>query len=183
MSKHPKIMLTLHMIRGEEKYNAMGELTSEHQKMKIQFDSLMFEQFKKNIQKLGFTKIKLIDIADVHETLDGDQLEEAKERALVELAKIYEVPEKKLTKEQLQIKRLEEKIAALEGKKTEKPAAKPQKEEKQPKEVEESNDDADVSEEDIEVLRERYFELYGKKPSHLMKEAGLKKKIAEAENK
>lgn len=192
MEKNPSIYVKLKLYRGKPSYNEKGELQSESQFVKLPYDSMEYSNFLKNCQNLGFTKVEIIDIYNVNEDADKKKvtkaLSKAKPQVAQDLINIYLVPEKELTKDQLTIKRLEEKIDAIaEGKsKPKKEKAKKEEpivdedEDEEEEETEEETEGEDeetetddsfdeekeYSEEEIEVLREKYLKAVGEKPHH-----------------
>ena len=160
------IIVQLRIYRGKVTYNEKGDVSSDVQVMKIKFGRLEWVNFMK-AAKVIYSKIEVIKCTDI----DNDFKEiSTPDSVLEDIEKALKGEEVELTPQE-EIKELKKAVKKLKETKKE------VQEESKTEETKESDDDN--SEDELESLRKRYTELYGKKPSHLMKEAGLKRKIEE----
>lgn len=159
------IIVQLRIFRGKVTYDAKGKITSDVQTMKLKFGRLEWVNFIKTA-RLIYSKIDVVMCTD----LGKDYREKPKEidtpdEVLSDIETALKGKGVVLTPQEQEIKDLKDDIAELKGKKSK-------------KEVEEKKEE-NTGGDELESLRAKYTELYGKKPNHLMKEAGLKKKIEE----
>lgn len=161
------IIVQLRIYRGKVNYDANRKVTSDVQVMKLKYGRLEWVNFMKSA-KLVYSKIEVVRCTDADNNYN---VITTPEEVLKDIEKALKGEEVALTSQQQEIKDLKDAVAELKGKKQ------PKKEESKPKEEEEK--DKEESTNDLESLREEYTKLYGKKPSHLMQEKGLRSKIAE----
>lgn len=178
-------IVTLRLYRGEEKYNKEGKLISESQLYKVSHGTHDWNLFKKNIG-YTFTSAEIVavnkqskELVDVEEngvkrknTLFSYESVDISDTLKAEVHAIFNAPKKELTPEQKQIAELKAQLDALTNASKAKPVVKEAA--KAPVSKENS--------EELESLRSEYAELFGKKPSHLMKVESLKKAINEKQN-
>ena len=149
------IIVQLRIYRGKVTYDKNLKVTSDVQTMKLKFGRLEWVNFVKTA-RLIYSKIEVIRCTDMDNGYNEIVTPDA---VLQDVKKALMVEGVKLTPQEKEIKDLKEAVAKL----TAKEESKPKKE----------NTD------ELNSLREEYTKLYGKKPSHLMREQGLRNKIAE----
>lgn len=166
------IIVQLRIYRGKVTYNESGKITSDVQTMKIEFGRLEWVNFMK-AARLVYTKIDVVGCTDKN---NDYKVIDTPSEVLSDVEKALKGEDVALTPQQQEIKELKDAVAELKGKKKkEEPKKEDNKEESKPKEESNTEDSKD----ELETLREQYTKLYGKKPSHLMREKGLKAKIAD----
>lgn len=124
----------------------------------LELDNILKDQ---NYKVMGCCDISCISVYDtITEAFDEDRLKEVNKGIKETLH-----PKSKKTEVELLIEQNKILMEKLERK---------------DKQIVDDDDDEPKEEEneELESLRKRYFGLYGKKPSHFMKEAKLKEKIA-----
>lgn len=165
------IIVQLRIYRGKVTYNESGKITSDVQTMKLKYGRLEWVNFMK-AARLVYSKIDVVRCTDI----DNDyKVIDTPEAVLNDIEKALKGEDVALTPQQ-EIKELKDAVAELKGKKKkEEPKKEDNKQESKPK----AESNTDDSKDELETLREKYTELYGKKPSHLMREKGLKAKIAD----
>ena len=184
----------INLYRGKKTFDENGKITSEMGAMDLPtYQSLEWNNFMKHATIVGYTDGKLISVSEIkyttkdkpngkpgevvtttsYEPVSLDS-EIANEIAAV-VKEAFEVKRVALTPEQQEIADLKAVVAGLVE-------AKPKKEAKkkpEPKVKVEFEAPKDDSSNELEDARAEYTRLYKAKPSHLMKLAGLNKKIAE----
>ena len=195
MSKQPNVILSLHLIRGKEAFDSNGKLISENHPMKISYNTMEWENFKKNISKMGYSKVTLTKVFDANGTLDEDAIEEMTPRIEDEIAAIFAKPIKELTAEE-KIERLEAKLAKMETEKGSPPSKNQEVEDSTNEEIDENqegesskpddtkedetSEEAESDEDKKERLREEYEKVTGEKPDFRWGINKLVEKIADA---
>lgn len=155
---------TVRVFLGRETYDASGKLTSESFLVKLEHDTRQFDAFVK-CARTSYSRIQVVGVTDGvinKETGLAKQLEP--DPAVVKMLEdcVKPVP-KKLSVEEQTIKDLQERLAALEsGGSTAKDNAEPVK-----------------NDEKLESARLEYFQLFGKKPHHLLTTESILEKIKE----
>jgi len=188
----------INLYRGKKTFDEHGNISSEMSAMDLPtYKSLEWTNFMKYATIVGYTDGKLISVSEIHyttkdkpngkhgEVVTTTSYEPVKmdSEIVAEIAAVvkeaFEIKRVALTPEQQEIADLKAIVAGLVDSKPKK-AEKPVKEKAAPKaEIKvEAPKESDSSNE-LEDARGKYTELYGKKPSHLMKLEGLNKKIAE----
>jgi len=153
-------ILTLHIFRGKATYDENGVATSENHPMKLEHNTSQYQQFLKGAANTGITKIKVLKATDGVNEIEIDPAIKAEIEGCVNGQPI------RLTPEQKELQELRDMVNALKEGKTEKKAEAP----------------APGNDSELEAAREKYFEVFGKKPHHLKKLDVLLAEIAEKEN-
>lgn len=155
------IIVHLRIYKGKINYDIKGKVTSDVQMMKLKYGVLEWVNFTKRALLLGYRKIEIVKCTDgnnkLYKTIDTPQ------EIIDSVEKAMKGQEVKLTPKEQEIKDLKETVAKLVDAK-EKP-------------VKEETKEGNVDE--LEAARAEYTKLFDKKPSHLMKLEGLKKKISD----
>lgn len=122
MSKvQTQVAITLSLLYGVATYDINGNVTSKNEKVTLIEGSSEWDNFMKHLKSNGITDAKVVSAYDLN-TVNKDKPENDPERyeAVKDLSKIqaevdkfYKAPEVPLTKEQQQIKELQEEVAAL----------------------------------------------------------------------
>jgi len=149
---------TLRVFQGKETYDAKGNVTSENNLMKIESNTKQFDQFIKAARNF-YTRIEVIKATDGKNEIE---LDPAMKSLLEDCVK---APQKELSADEKRIKELEAAVAQLMAASESKP---------EKKEVKKEGDDSE-----LESLRLEFFQLFGKKPQHLLKADALREKINE----
>ena len=185
----------LRLYRGKKSHDEKGNVESANQFMDAPtYLSFEWENFMKNASLVGYSDAKVVSVSEiVYETLpvkDGKKddtyiktsykkvdidSEIANEiKAVVKDAFKTQTSEKSLTEDQKRIATLEAQIASLANSSKDKPKVK--------KEGKGFDDTPDTNEE-LEVARDKYTEVFGKKPNHLKKLQTLNEEIEAELNK
>lgn len=164
MSKVNNIILTLKIYSGKRLYDKTGKLASKNQTMKLAYGRLEWKIFLDTAPRF-YTEVLI-------------------ESATEEI--INKVDGKDVKKEYNDIKVPAEAISELKVAMGSEPEAKPikktiKKEETKVKVVEVADDDTstEYDTEDLEAVREKYLEVFGKKPHHAKKAPSLNKEISD----
>lgn len=171
-------IVNLRVYRGKVTYNENGQVTSENQTFKVRRPSKEWGLLLKNAP-LMYTKVEIVEvlkeeIKHSEKTVNGKIVPvqsheyskvEASDEIKYEISNLFskakpETADEKIAKLQAQLDKLT--ANKNEGVKV---AEKP----------EPSNND------ELELARLKYFQLFGEKPSHLLKLKSLNAKIAEKE--
>lgn len=161
------------LFKGRKNYNENGVITSANQLIDLPITgSLEWRNFMKRVRHAGYTDMEVVKCSSVTYENHRPVLTEceAPEEIVNEIKEAFRNTVKKvLTPEQREIAELKAQMAAMiEANKAPKTPA---------------NDDTPDINEELEAARDRYKELFGKKPSHLMKLSTLNQKIEEELNK
>lgn len=125
-----RAQLKLRLYYGQASYNAKGEIQSRNEPMSIQYGTIEYANFMKQLKTNGITDVKVEKAFDLDSVNDKEPVESANRyKEIEDVSKFQEeiktflaVPEKELTPEQIQIKKLQEQVEALTS--ANKPAAK-----------------------------------------------------------
>lgn len=181
-------LVKLRVYKGKESYDKQGNLISDSQTVKLFHGTLEWNNFKKNA-KVIYTNAVVEGLFNEKvtiktETIKGKEVEnqefeyiskEIPQELKDEVRYMFE-NEVILSPEERRIQELEAKLDALmNGSKSKKETKKAESK----TETKEPNTEVD---EELEVLRDEYKEVVGKKPSHLMKAETLRNKINEAKS-
>jgi len=159
MSKVNNIILTLRIYSGKKLYDATGKLVSKNQTMKLAYGRLEWSIFLDTAPRF-YTEV-LIESAT---------------------EEIIKTDKKEYNDIKVPVDAINELKAAMGSEPEAKPIKKTvKKEEAKVRVVEVADDDtkADYDTEDLEAVREKFLEVFGKKPHHAAKAETLNIKITE----
>lgn len=173
-------IVKLQVYRGKVTRNENGEIDSENQPTKIARPSKEWNLFLQHAPVM-YTKVEIIQVTQEiithgEKTLHGKiiptqthdyKLVETSEEIKAEVAGIFKTKVVQ-TPEQKQIAELTKRLNDLSG--------------VEPANIEDVKIATNSTNSDLEALRQKYFDLYQEKPSHLMKEKGLKAAIEAKQN-
>ena len=179
-----ELIVKMRLFSGKIHYDENGNVTSTNQLYKIHYGGVNWDKFKKNVTH-SFSKAVVLGVQEEHTKeltkehngknhpyLEYSYKDVANIDAIkAEITALYEAPAKALTPDQKRIELLEAKIEAMIN-----ATSKPVK----VKVKEEVIIDEDEAALELEMIRDEYLEVVGKKPSHLSKKATLIKAINEA---
>jgi hypothetical protein len=158
MKNQKNLIVQLRVYKGQVNFDENGNLTSESQLMKLRYGIREWTLFLKSIYQMGWTRVDVVKCFDGNEKLEENGMFNHPETDIpsnieAEIKVAMEGDKKKLTPEQQEIKELKAQMAEIVKGKQKKEAPK----EKSGK----GNDD-----EALNLAREKYEELFKKKPHH-----------------
>ncbi|MGH1520541.1 hypothetical protein [Chryseobacterium sp. JK1] len=115
------LSVTLRLFYGEVSYDKDGKVKSKNETVSITFGSPEWDNFLKHLKSHGVTSVEVEKVYDLSKINKDEPIESLKRYTEVEykseieavVNKLFEVSEKPLTPEQLEIVKLKEQIAAL----------------------------------------------------------------------
>lgn len=116
-----RALLKLRLYYGKASYDAQGKIQSRNEPMSIEYDTIEYANFMKQLKTNGITDVKVEKAYDLDSPDKNEPVESLKKyKEIEDVSKFQEeiktylvVPEKELTPEQKQIKELQEQVAAL----------------------------------------------------------------------
>jgi hypothetical protein len=169
------VIVSLRVYRGKLNYDANGNVTSENQIVKLKHDTQEYYNFLKNLRINGYHKVevkKAVKMATYNTDEKDEDVTNLTQYASEVKAAFEPTSDRPKTAQELEIEKQGREIAELKAliKGGKAPVTKPEPEPK-------------LKDDELEAARDKYMDVFGKKPNHLMKVASILGKIEEKESK